>query len=130
MNDKEYETLKAKITKLSEKWRLRMGLRWWNINYRFNRDTSSDDVSKCAARCTVEWPYKLATIEWFCRAMANDDKEELENTVVHEHVHILLAEMRDYDKDTNHEERCVTDLTSALIWTSERVENLPRNKVK
>lgn len=48
--------------------------------------------------------------------------QRLEEIVIHELVHILINEMRDYHKDPDHEERVVTGIQKAFSWVVGAVE--------
>ena len=127
MKDSEYELLKNKITKLIDKWLPNLGLKWWNIDFYYDRENSKDKPrldeghSKLGANTYTQYPYKTAQIDFFLPALSNLDGKALENLVLHELIHILVNEMRYYDKDSDHEERVVSDLTSAFLWTYKRV---------
>ena len=124
MNDKEFNKLKKKITRFVEKWRVPLGIKWWSVNFYYEREYAKDDDKhdSChtGATCKVQWPYKTAQITFYLPALDTLDDEELERTVVHELIHILVNEMRDFDEGANHEERVVSDLTSAVFWIRDK----------
>ena len=129
MTDKEYADLKGAIEVFSERWRARLGLRWWKVNYTFDRtgedfadaENSSDGSTRtrASARTSVRWPYLIATVAFNMPALAELSLGDVEELLLHEHVHILVAEMREDGID--HEERVVTTLTSAFLWTRDMV---------
>lgn len=126
MTDKEFRDTKRRIMKIFDSWRLNMGLRHWEVTTEFVREPQEDRV---AGRAHVRWEYQLATLEFFCAELLPLSDRNLEEIIVHEMVHILVNEMREFAKDTEsaaqmkHEERVTTILTNALIWTrnSERL---------
>ena len=125
MNDKEFNGLKNKIDRLMTKWRLPMGIGWWTVHRIYEREYADDDNkygSDChkGASCSVQYPYKTATIKFFMPALINESKDELERIIVHELTHILVNEMRDFEKGIEHEERVVSDLTSAFFWLEDK----------
>jgi predicted SprT family Zn-dependent metalloprotease len=64
----------------------------------------------------VEWKYQTATITLYPKTMRHLTPEEIENTVIHEIMHVFLNEMRAWSIDTDHEERCATQLQKAFSW--------------
>ena len=128
MNDKEYEKLKARIVQLTDKWQVMLGLKWWRVTYYYERENSKTEPncdeghSKLGGSTFTQYPYKTAQVYFYLPALEGLDAKELENLVVHELVHILVNEMRYFDKDQAHEERVVSDLTSAFLWTYKRVK--------
>ena len=125
MTDKQFRDLKGAIEVFCERWRSRLGLHWWKISYTFDRtgedfasaEDSSDGVTRirASAKTSVRWPYLIATVAFNMPALAVLSLGDVEELLLHEHVHILVNEMREDGVD--HEERVVTMLTSAFLWT-------------
>lgn len=124
MNDKEYEKLKAKTNKFLDKWLTMLGLRGWDINFYWNRELGDkiDDNFSIEAATATQYPYKTANVNFFLPSLQGKSNKDIENIVLHELIHILTDEMKDHDKDHNHCERVVTDLTNAFLWTYKRVK--------
>lgn len=126
MNDKEFNALKKRLEKYCRKWRSMLGLKWWKITYVWSResigrDTGTTQYNECATT-SVQWPYRDAKITFNMPCLLGLSDGTLENDVIHEHVHILVNEMRFFDEGVCHEERVVTDLTSAFQWTYDHLE--------
>ncbi len=127
MNDKEYERQKTRIQKYIDKWIPMLGLKWWTLKIVYDRENPPyDDCNNQDFRystgvvTSVNYPYRNACIKFFLTELKTWDSIELEKAVIHKCVHVLTNEIRDVDKDINHEERAVTDLTNAFYWTYKR----------
>lgn len=130
MNDKEYKDLKGAIQVHSDRWRTRLGLRWWKIAFEYDRDGSTfraaqDDGQArraVAARSQVSWPYLIATIYFNMPELENIGHEGIEETIIHEFCHVLVNELREEREDwLDHEERVTTTLTNAFLWTRDDI---------
>ena len=129
MTDKEFGDLKGALEVFCDRWRSRLGRGWGKVSYTFDRtgedfaaaEDTSDGVTRtrASARTSVKWPYLIATVAFNMPALAELSLGEVEELLLHEHVHILVAEMREDGID--HEERVVTTLTSAFLWTRDLV---------
>ena len=131
MSDAEYSALKKKLQRWSDQWRTCLGLRWWRITYVWDRDGTTtrrerppqDRAAETAAFTEARWHYLDATIIYNMVAIAGmEDDERRERTVLHEHCHLLVNELRDEPHTVSidylhHEERVVSTLTHAFWWT-------------
>ncbi len=135
MDDATYNKLKRNLEKIRFKWQTCMGLRWWSIKFIFDRvpsDTTRPDGYFCQASTVVRWEYLSATITFNMPLLVECKDKHLEEIVVHELCHVLVNEMRQWaedeipvgkkDEGMKHEERVVTCMTSAFIWTMEAGE--------
>lgn len=97
-------------------WKAKMGLGYWNVRYDFQKGKPEqlEDGFQICARCGADWAHEDALITFYPKAMKNYSEDEIENTVVHELLHIFVNEMR--QKGLDHEERVVTELAKAFIW--------------
>lgn len=144
MNDREYRRQKRRVERVFDRWRAPLGLGWWRVGLVWSRerdrvrpdtDVAANGVEVTAARTTVSWPYREATIEFFLPALEDVSDERLEYIVVHECMHILVNEMRWVDggaDNIEHEERVVTDLAKAFRWVRDAAEKreLPLKRAK
>jgi hypothetical protein len=145
MTDKEYRQQKARIIALTKKWITPLGLRWWKVEIVYSRDglDQPEDENRCLiAQTTVDWHYLLATITFDMRQLGDQSDAELESYFVHECCHILVNEMRmwageemsrdKHEEVIKHEERVVTMLTKAFLWTrqagNEEAKSKPNRK--
>ena len=119
MKDEEYEAQKSRILALIDKWVTPLGLRWWRLNFDYNRDGSGMEkdspIERLAGRTFVNWRYLEATLEFNMSELAALDDERLEYVFVHELMHVLLHEMRSDEEGIDHEERVATTLARAFI---------------
>lgn len=133
MNDAEYETQLARLRALAGVWMKPLGLLWWRkIDMAYVRDSGDYSVDgepspNGCANTKADWRYLHATITWNIPVVAEQSDDELEYIFVHECCHILLNETRDLinkdqlrnDRDDwhAHEERVVSTVAQAFIWT-------------
>lgn len=137
MNDKEYNQQVARLQKLADKWLLPLGLLWWKVTFSYVRDSdlpTRGDSNKfsCIANTSVAWEYCDANLTFSIKEVLDKKDDELEEIFVHECCHILINEMRQWaddeipvakcDEAMKHEERVVTNLAKAFLWTREAGE--------
>lgn len=117
MTDKEYEALKKKITKLTTLWRDELGLGSYRLHHNWAR-TTKERVDNCGAEVKMRWEYMEADFTWYVPALQDLDDDELEEVVVHEFCHILIAPLM-YD-DSEHGrmvyERVTTTVQRAISY--------------
>lgn len=122
MTDKEYETEKKRIRKYIDQWARPIGLGYWKIDFVFERVNYQKSITdgkrmideSVHAECDVRPNYLEATITFYLRNTIKVDKDELEETVVHELMHIFLSPMS--TKDTmDPEEIVATTLSRGFI---------------
>lgn len=124
------ESKKDLIKKYLDIWTYRLGLRWWHIEARFIDDPTTiirtfTDPEDVLARTTVRWEYAQAVISFNIPAWDDVDDDEIEEYVIHELCHVLVNEMQ--EGETHHEERVVTSLAKAFLWTVADVEKGEKN---
>lgn len=123
MKRKAYKRQRARIQVYFDKWITWLGLRWWDleIHYYDKRKTfrKGTDARSHQTAMTIHarWEYGMASIAVNVPVLADLSDRELEEAVVHELTHALINEMREDDPDRKHEERVVTTLTNAFMWT-------------
>jgi hypothetical protein len=121
MTDKEYDKQKARVQKLINRWFETMGLGWFHVDMVWNRERDYK-VHTTAAKTTTSWQYRNAIIEWFLPSIADSDDDFLENIVIHEFVHILVAPllMVDNEDDLPLQHEYVTECVARAIgWARE-----------
>jgi hypothetical protein len=105
-----------------------LGLRWWEINVVWMDEVqeildtfgAASDGRIVASKVDVNWMYGVAHVYINVPAFKGLKKWKVERIVVHELVHILVNEMR--EDGLEHEERVVTGLTKAFIWTMRKAK--------
>ena len=119
MNQKEKTAIKAGISKLFDKWTYLITNRGYRvkINY-FDTNLDSEGIlrEESAMACKSQWRYQESTIAVNLLECATLPEGELEWTVVHELVHILMGEGA-FD-DISIMERTCSELTSAILETA------------
>ncbi len=106
-----------------DKWTYRLGLRWWNVDSIYHsgkgarRYFKSSDGSTIFARTFADWRYGDAFVHFNVPAFVGMSADDIERVVVHELCHVLVNEMTATGID--HEERVVTGLTKAFLWTEQ-----------
>lgn len=124
MKRKAYKRHRKRCQAIFEAWLRPLGLLWWDVTINYYRDPSEFPVgtgsadARVAARVWAQWEYLQATIAINVAEIATMDDDELERVLVHELCHILVNEVCDDSKaESPHEERTVTQLAKAFIWT-------------
>lgn len=114
---------KKQIEKLFNKWTYRLGLRWWNIKLYIYDDPKdimnnfkSEGDAFVAATSLCDWRYTNCNIEINYPEVKKMNKADTEKIIIHELCHALVNEMEKSGID--HEERVVTGLTNAFLWTA------------
>lgn len=109
------------IDKFINKWTYRLGLRWWKVRADYY-DNPSDIIrvfgngdNVVVARSICDWRYATCTLQINLPALLEMNKDDAEFVIVHELCHALVNEMR--EEGIDHEERVVTGLTKAFLWT-------------
>ena len=138
MIDAEFETQKSRIASLEQYWCDALGLvPTWTIRTRYVRDgyvspnPDAQDKGSGVADCSVNWQYQDAVISWNMPEITLLDDEELDRTVCHEVMHILLNEMREgAETNLNHEERVATGFQRALFSLRDSLKCRHENALK
>ena len=100
-----------------------LGLRWWNEirwQYHDGDDGTWDigDQTVGVMRTATRWEYLWATIDVNLTACSELEDDALEQCVLHELAHILLAEVKDC-RGQKHFERTCTRLAQVFTWIGE-----------
>jgi len=114
---------KRVIKKYIHQWMNMLGLGWWNVTVNYYDDpatiiqlfASAESDGIVIAKVSADWKYGSATLSINLPAFEGRTEDDIERIVVHELVHILVNEMR--EGEIHHEERVVTGLTKAFLWT-------------
>lgn len=114
-----------KLCKKSFEWWIKwLGLLWWHVEVVYftnkkaiKKNFRSKDVVMV---CHANWMYMQATIFVNVPKAQTLEDDDVEATVVHELVHVLVNEMR--AEGIDHEERVVTGLTKAFQWVRDSEE--------
>jgi len=126
MKDREYRKQKKRIQRFIDRWAAPLGMKWWEITYAWHDEpyVGEDAVGgrTPAARTLVDWDYRRATIHFYLPDCEGESDRHMEDVVIHEFMHVLLNEMRQW-KDASdalaHEERTAVSLVQAIRWVAE-----------
>lgn len=141
MTDGEYREQLKRIARLAQPWIDCLGLNWWHLNFEYARDLAEfqtpdhPDVGQSTVAYTcVNFEYLDARIVFNVSALPYLEDHRLEEIILHEFMHVLLAETRygttcDCPFDIKREERVATQLARAFLWTRTSVEKRTRRKV-
>lgn len=107
---------KSLIRRYSRKWIPILGLQNWDIKalYMEAQTTSEHAGMEVIADTTAAWETLQATIMVYLPVAKALKRSELEISIVHELMHILLNEMREFE-DLKHEERVCELLAKAFL---------------
>lgn len=104
-----------------DKWQKRLGLGWWDIDIAWveteKEIAAHFDDSDTSAFVNIDWPRGDAILYIRVPHFKYMAEDRVEKIVLHELCHILVNEMR--EGEMHHEERVVTGLTKAFLWTEE-----------
>lgn len=127
MNDAEYETQKARVKALVDRWIKPLGLGWWTIHIFYEREplTRHSDLAPgwtALFETTALWQYATATITAYLPDLADESDDDLDELFLHELGHILVCELRQDEDRRAHEERVATMLAKAFCWLRRHCE--------
>jgi len=114
------------IDKTFRRWVYRLGLRWWTVDIIYYKKPpkkyfdpgKEDGVIRAVA--SADWRYCTLVVRVNMPSFKYLEKWRIEIIVVHELVHALVNEMHSHKKKRiDHEERVVTGLTKAFLWTAQ-----------
>lgn len=133
MTDKKFNELKKKVEKIATEWRDIMGLHDHRIRFKFLREYDKNRYT--VAQVYPLWQYKHHTLEFFMPSVAEcESDEELEEDILHELVHILIApatgnEVPNSDHQRQMHEYATQCTTYALLWAREAGRRDAKSKV-
>jgi hypothetical protein len=100
------------IKKYMEWWRDKLGLDHYRIVVTYV--LAWEGGLTCDALCDTKWQYLDAGIQFNVNKMKELSDRDIEETVVHELMHIFLNQMR--EEGVKNEERVATELQKAFMW--------------
>lgn len=123
MTDKKFHQLKKQVNKITDEWVEILGLRSHRIRYRFIREYHA--TKETIALAFPLWEYKTATIEFYMPSIAEvETDDELEEDILHELCHILIASATgntppEHDAERAAHEMAVQQVVFGLRWARE-----------
>lgn len=114
------DRIQAKLARSTREWMTRLGLNHWRVDVEYVRGTlpgcSNDEDRQVLGDSTYDWRYLIARIRWNVPAALGYDDARIEECVVHELAHILLAPVhREGNAHPSVLERNVSEITSAIL---------------
>ena len=88
-----YEPHIARIERLASEWEPRLDLPGITVIHRYFENFGGDNDSGIIAETEVHYVYRDAVIRWYMPAVVRLDDTDLEDCLVHEYVHVLIAPM-------------------------------------
>ena len=121
MNDKEYRAESRRVNAMLKKWSPFFSLDGWDIRVAIVRGHKGVSCAgeSLAADVTCQWQYMNAHMNVYAESTVEISDYELEETIVHELVHIMVAELAP-DVHSDSEERVVTGLARAFLRLAEK----------
>ena len=123
MTDAEFEAQEKRLQPLLDKWCAILRLNFWTITYVWARHAGEmrEGHENATACCKAIWTHFEAVIHWNLEEFAKLSDQDTERIVIHEHLHILTAEMAPEDAEQkahwrDHEERVVSTLAQLFLW--------------
>src|SRR5258708_5906443 len=105
-----------------------MGLEWFHVTMEWFRERNYDEPTTVAITTTT-WQYRHTVIKWYVPACEDNDDDFLENIVVHELVHVLIAPLVNVNNEKElplQHEYATECLSRALLWVREAGQNDPK----
>ena len=115
VNDSEAD-LKQRILALFALWQPRLGLSHWDIIYTWRREKKSPEEGTIMSVFST-WEYQKADVWFYLPTCAEQTEQQLENAVVHELCHMLVAMMSDGESEDENPLDALKDKLEELTVT-------------
>ena len=128
MNDADFAEINRKVNHLHDTWRSVIGIAEWRGQLAVERETSGKEIHGDfveSMHVQVEWPYMKYMITVNALEAAALSERELEDNIVHELSHVLVAQIVTGDTDQQDHERVTQMVTNALRWTRDQAVKEP-----
>lgn len=112
----QYQHAIDRVEKHAKPLQSEMGIDWVDINHRY-LDGLKDNDASIVAEADPIWEYRTATVKWYLPALVRLDEKEVEHTIAHEYIHVMMApiESKIPDKHAELKEFVVEGLAKAII---------------
>lgn len=114
MNDELYAKTKERLEKFLTKWHPLLQMGFYQLKYDYVRTYCPDDSDTCAVT-NSSWVYRKAHITWYIQKLSELNDDELEDVVVHEFCHVLLAPVTQDQPQEWHEQVEFVTQTMAML---------------
>ena len=128
MRDAEFEAFDKKVNDLVNAWTEPMGIGHWRGEVAVERETTGPEIGPDfmeVAHVNVQWPYMRYRITVNAPMAFGLSDRELEQSIVHELAHILVAELVTENTPSSACERVTQMVTWALCWTRDQAVKEP-----
>ena len=133
MTDLQYEEQKQRVENVLEKFIKPLGFAWWDVGVVFERQPSLDDTDnkEVQGTCQSFWQYRSATLTFYLASLSGVNDRDLEDMVIHELCHILVAPVEDYSSPDKQDktELATTNVAFALRFAYEEGKRLGREEL-
>lgn len=105
------------------RWKLRLGMSWFHMEYVFERGHASGaegEAASIAGETKTQWQYRQGQVTFYMPIIATLDDEMLEKVFVHELMHVFVGPMSNQLERHDEEEVVATNLAQAFLWTYEQ----------
>lgn len=132
MTDADFKRTKERVKVAVDRWVECCGLNMWRrVTMHYHRDSVTMAAARGAelseksrdvmAAAYTQWQYRQADIHFNLERLESADDGDIDYTVRHEIMHLLVNEMREWqcgnlESSIDHEERVVTELASVMGW--------------
>lgn len=130
MRDRDFNLVRRKIEALLAFWKTELGVSRWRLTAEYCREgelVATGTGMRRVGDCTASWEYMEARIRFNMPELFALSDGHLEQVVVHELLHCVVAEMCVSTKEQaghqgDHEERVVSMLTQSFGWLRDSAE--------
>ncbi len=130
-SEKAMDRARDHVEAALRRWKPIMGLAAWVIEAHYHRDLATVPKRYRPKKgrdyatlmwVEVQWEYLHATINVILPHLVGKDAEAVAGDVRHELAHVVINEVREvgthpYEHGVKHEERVVSTLADAFLWT-------------
>ena len=139
MSDKEFREQKRRIMPFIDLAKRVLWVNSWEKTFYWVRGFK-DGGRNVIAECATQWEYLQFTVTFYLGKVAEISDDDLKDTVLHEFIHAMVAEMREWrrapidcsdeleEAAVQHEERVVTLLTRSILAAIALGESKTRRK--
>jgi predicted metallopeptidase len=118
LTEKDLTKYKRTVERVLNKWVKLLGLDRCTLTIEFSDESkTSEEGMSVIAETSASWQYNAAYIIFYLANFNKVKPDRIEMAIIHELIHILVNEMRNYSASdgTEHEERVVCSLTDAVL---------------
>lgn len=117
MTDKQFAAQKKRVMSFWDKYFKDIGMGWWAVDVNWSREREEGSPNTVGLT-NASWEYRTGSVTFFLPECAELTDDQLEESVVHEMVHIIAEGIHDTRDDQAREitEYTVTSLARAIVW--------------